>query len=192
MSRQLYINKSDQILWNLLRKSDKVAFEYIYKRHINTLFNFGLKLTQDREIIKDTLQELFTEFWNKRNTLNEVAYIKIYLIKAFRYKLLRAISQANKTKLYTLEDVLADISDDKTTDEALANERKNILRQRLTQLPERQREIIHLRYFQNLNHEEIADILNINYQSVSNLLHRALTKLKKEVQKTPVKKTDSI
>jgi len=169
-----------------------VAFEYIYKRHINTLFNFGLKLTQDREIIKDTLQELFTEFWNKRNTLNEVAYIKIYLIKAFRYKLLRAISQANKTKLYTLEDVLADISDDKTTDEALANERKNILRQRLTQLPERQREIIHLRYFQNLNHEEIADILNINYQSVSNLLHRALTKLKKEVQKTPVKKTDSI
>jgi len=169
-----------------LRKSDKAAFECLYRRHINTLFNFGLKLTKDRELIKDTLQELFTEFWNKRARLKEVEYVKIYLIKSFRYKLLRAISQANKTQFYILEDVFDEISDINVGEKERAAEREKILRQQLARLPDRQREIIHLRYFQNLNHEEIADILNINYQSVSNLLYRALVKLRKEIQKNKV------
>jgi RNA polymerase sigma factor (sigma-70 family) len=55
------------------------------------------------------------------------------------------------------------------------------LKTKLEQLPERQREVIHLRYFQNLKNEEIADIINVNYQSVSNLLHRAVKNLKKQL-----------
>lgn len=172
--------KSDKELWNLLRKGNKAAFSLLYKRHIQILFNFGLKLTSDREIIKDTLQELFTEFWNKQATLAEVEYVKVYLIKAFRYKLLRAISKANKTTIYNLEDLLKDMPEEEIIENELALERKKLLKERLELLPERQREVIYLRYFQNLKNDEIATIINVNYQSVSNILYRGLKNLKKK------------
>lgn len=184
--RHLIACKSDEELWTLLPKNNREAFALLYQRNIQTLFNFGLKLTSDRELIKDTLQELFTEFWKKRNTLSDVQLVKIYLIKSFRYKLLRTIAKSNKTRTYNLEELLTDMPDLELTENELALERQKLLKKQLQRLSERQREVIHLRYFQNLNHEEIADIMNMNYQSVSNLLHRALKKLRAELsEKTP-------
>lgn len=178
--RFLLSQKSDKELWDLLRKNNKEAFSLLYKRHIEALFNFGLKLTSNREILKDTLQELFTEFWNKRQTLSEVTHVKVYLMKSFRYKLLRAIAHSQKKRTYSLEELLQTVSNPKLHDTELALERKKRLKKILQQLPERQREVIHLRYFQNLKNEEIAEILNVNYQSVSNILYRAVKKLKKD------------
>lgn len=181
--------KSDTELWGLLRNGNKSAFSILYKRHIQSLLYFGLKLTNDQELIKDTLQELFIDFWNKRATLPEVEHIKVYLIKAFRYKLLRAISQANKTQIYELEDLIKEMSPSEIAENELSLERKQKLKKKLEQLPERQREVIHLRYFQNLKNEEIAGIINVNYQSVSNLLYRALKNLKKQLndKKSPIR-----
>lgn len=171
--------KTDKELWDLLRKNNKSAFSILYKRHIEALFNFGLRLTSNQEIIKDTLQELFTEFWKKRFTLSEVAHVKVYLMKSFRYKLLKAIVQSNKARTYTFEELLMNISDLKITETEISLERKKKLKKLLLQLPDRQREVIHLRYFQNLKTDEIAEIINVNYQSVSNILYRAIKKLKK-------------
>lgn len=176
--------KTDKELWRLLRLSNRIAFSLLYKRHIHALFNFGLRLTSDKELIKDTLQELFVELWNKRNTLSDVDHIKVYLIKSLRYKLLRAISKTHKGKIYSLEELFSsipEISIDLIENEDFL-ERKKQLQEALNLLSERQREVIHLRYFQNLKIEEIAEIININNQSVSNLLHRALTKLRASIR----------
>jgi len=175
----LFSQKSDKELWDLLRKNNKEAFSILYKRHIEALFNFGLKLTSNQEIIKDTLQELFTEFWKKRNGLSEVTHVKVYLMKSFRYKLLRGITQLNRVRTYSFEELLLNIPDLEVSDTEASLERKRALKEQLEQLSKRQREVIHLRYFQNLKIEEIGQILNINYQSVSNILHRAVKKLKK-------------
>jgi len=177
--------KSDKELWNLLRTGNKNAFSALYKRHVQALLHFGSKLTNDRELIKDTLQELFIDFWNKNTSLSEVEHVKVYLIKSFRYKLIRAISQANKTQFYELEDLVKEIPTAQIIENEISSERQRKLKIKLKQLPERQREIIHLRYFQNLKNEEIASILNVNYQSVSNLLYRAIKNLKKQLIKNP-------
>jgi DNA-directed RNA polymerase specialized sigma24 family protein len=49
----------------------------------------------------------------------------------------------------------------------------------LNELPARQREVVYLRYFQDLGIEEIAQVLSVNYQSVLNALSRAMKNLKK-------------
>ena len=49
----------------------------------------------------------------------------------------------------------------------------------LNQLPERQKEVVFLKYYGGFNHTEIAEIMRVNKQSVANLLHRAFTALKK-------------
>lgn len=174
-------NLSDKDLWNLLRDDNKDALSQLYKKYIKGLYNFGLKHTSNKELVKDTLQELFTEIWTKRVNLSEVNHVKVYIMKAFRYKLLRAISNVYKTKTYSFEELLLEQTAFDVIEEKLSLERRNELKKQLEKLPERQREVIYLRYFQNLKNEEIAEIINVNYQSVSNLLHRALTKLRKNI-----------
>ena len=61
----------------------------------------------------------------------------------------------------------------------IAGEKK--LQQALDHLSERQREIIHMKYYQQLEYEEISDIMDLNYQSARNLVNRALSVLRKEM-----------
>jgi len=103
--------KSDKELWTLLRNGNKEAFSVLCKRHLQSLYTFGLRLTNRRELIKDALQELFIDFWKKRATLSEVEHVKVYLIKSFRYKLLRVISQTNKSRIHSLDEILLDLPD---------------------------------------------------------------------------------
>ena len=180
-------NQSDEELWNLMRQSSKSAFSLLYQRHIHTLYNFGRKITSNRTVIADTIQELFTEFWEKRNTLNEVKCVKVYIIKSFRYKLVKAISKSKKEHSLSFEEMLVETPKWNSEAEAANIQRKKLLKAQLEQLSKRQREVIHLRYFHNLDNEEIAEIININYQSVSNLLHRAIKKIRSNIQKQRTK-----
>ena len=178
-------NKSDEELWILMRKGNKEAFSILYKRYIHPLYNFGKKITADKEIISDTLQELFTEFWDKRNKLGDVHYVKVYLFKSFRYKLIRAISKLKKHQQgYTFEELLIETPNWEESEDARNVKRIKILKEQIENLPKRQREVIHLRYFHNLNNEEIAEVINVNYQSVSNILYRAIKKIKKNINKS--------
>jgi len=55
------------------------------------------------------------------------------------------------------------------------------LHQALEKLPRRQREAVHLRYFQNMSNEEISALMQINIQSVYNLIFGAMSNLKRYV-----------
>ncbi len=56
----------------------------------------------------------------------------------------------------------------------------------LAQLSARQKEIIYLKFYQNLSYEEVSDIMNINYQVARNLLSQAIKTMKKILQKLPL------
>ena len=51
----------------------------------------------------------------------------------------------------------------------------------MAQLSDRQKEIIHMKYYQQMEYEEIARIMDLNYQSARNLVNRALMVLRKEM-----------
>ena len=51
----------------------------------------------------------------------------------------------------------------------------------LSRIIDRHREIIHMKYYQQLEYEEIAQIMDLNYQSARNLVNRALIALRKEM-----------
>lgn len=51
----------------------------------------------------------------------------------------------------------------------------------LNKLPKRQKEAIYLKYYTGLNAKEIAEIMEINYQSVVNLIHKGIKSLKEDI-----------
>lgn len=50
------------------------------------------------------------------------------------------------------------------------------------QLSPRQKEIIYLKYYQNLSYTQLEEVMSINYQVARNLLHQAMKMLKKHIQ----------
>lgn len=173
--------KSDTRLWNLCLKGDKKAFEEIYKRFYPMLYAYGTKLVSDGDLIRDTIQNLFVKLIQNHHKLSPTDHVKGYLIKAFRNKLLDELDQqknmdniSNYEETFSVENIFSTLFPQE--DEEAIQEMK--LMKAYNQLSTRQQEILYLYYVNDLNHEEIAQALAINYQSSKNLLFRSLAKLR--------------
>lgn len=168
------------MLWNNFRAGDEVAFTQLSKQFYKTLVHYGGKFTSNNQIIEDAIQDLLIKLWLRRSSLNEVESVKFYLLKAFRNQLFKTLQTF---KAIPLEENFNDtLFEDSSETSLIENEAFNSIHQKvscsLQQLPERQREILYLRFYQDLRVEEIALLLQIKPQSVSNIIQRALIKLR--------------
>ena len=171
--------KQDILLWESFRKGDKDAFASLFRQHYEMLFRYGSKLTADPEVLEDCIQELFIEIWQAKSE-TPVFSVKAYLIKSLKYKILKTFRQKGKTLSLTAgNDLVFEWSHETFI---IAEEENAEKKQRITaalqRLSNRQREIIYLKYYQNLSYEEVSEIMNINYQVARNLLYQAIKSLK--------------
>ncbi|WP_157637905.1 RNA polymerase sigma factor [Flexithrix dorotheae] len=175
---------SDEELWTDLQGGSSIAFHQIYQRYVQVLFNYGKKFTNQRELIEDCMQELFTGLWKYREKLGSVKNLKSYLLISFRRKLIPELQKANRLTEINKKNVRFEIvfSPERTkiNEERQLEQNQNLLNQ-LNSLPERQREALYLRYYEGLSCQEIAEIFEMNPQSVYNLLNRAINLLKKRL-----------
>jgi RNA polymerase sigma factor (sigma-70 family) len=98
--------------------------------------------------------------------------------------LLRKLKKIHKTATINLDPIYVDSFsfilgiDHKMIASEQANSLSQHFNQLIAKLPERQREVVYLKFFESLSREEIANILEIAPQTVSNILQIALSKLK--------------
>ena len=170
----------DIYLWTQIREGSYEAFTLLYTKHIDGLLQYGYKITSDITLLKDVLQDLFMNFWIKRDTLPEVDQVNYYLIRSFRNNLIRAIKKTNSVDTETLNEWLKEIEIYEDEENEWIIERRKKIAQLIDILPDRQKEVIHLKYYQNFDNKQISEILDINYQSVSNLLFRALNSIREK------------
>ena len=174
-------NERDIALWESFLGGDQEAFGLLFRNNYPYLFQYGSKLCTNQPLLEDTIQDLFVEIWKNKNAVPTLS-VKAYLLKALKYKLLKEFSRHNST---TLHDNIADESAFELGHEAFlisqqedADRSRKVL-QSLQQLSARQKEIIYLKFYQNLSYEEVSVIMNINYQAARNLLYHAIKALKK-------------
>jgi RNA polymerase sigma factor (sigma-70 family) len=184
------MSEGDMQRWSRFKEGDREAFASIYQQHILQLITYGLRLCPDQDLLKDQIQELFVELWQSRKNLAPARSVKFYLFKALRYKLVRLeknryLSQQSARIALSLDSPLENPIETSIIENESRASQVASLRQAMKSLSLRQQEAIQLRYFQGFTHDQIAELMNLNYQSVSNLLHRALSRLK-EVFKIPV------
>lgn len=175
-----YVDFTSEELWTQFLPGDHLALDALVKRHYNLLYQYGCKFTRDAALVKDCIQDLFLYLWHKRNTINETASVEHYLMKALRRRLGRALTRSGSTEgLSFIEFKDANATPD---DQLIQQEQKAVLADRIRkcilQLSKRQQEIIYLRFYLNASPAEIADIMQLNRQSVYNLLNDALNKLR--------------
>jgi RNA polymerase sigma-70 factor (ECF subfamily) len=151
------------------------AFEEIYLKSFPDLMVYGRTFTSNDQLIEDTIQELFITIWQNNHKLQIKSSLENYLLISFRNNLIKKLQAAKKE----IRQPIAETSTNTASIEA--TELK--LQQLLIQLPRRQQEVIFLRYYKNKSYQEIAEILNINYQVARNFSYRAIKFLKKHKQK---------
>ncbi len=168
-------------LFDDFRNGKTEAFTGIYDMYVQLLFNYGAKLTTDRELLKDCIQEVFVKIFNKRHELNEVLNLKSYLLISLKNKLCD-----ESRKRVHLSDVSVEkldiVSADNVEKNYLAREKENydsaLLSRLMSNLSPRQRQAVELYYFEERKYEDICTILKMNYQSVRNLIYRSMLKLR--------------
>jgi RNA polymerase sigma-70 factor (ECF subfamily) len=186
-----------KLVWDRMKSGDEQSLSEIFTFFYPDLYHYGIKIYNLPDLVKDSIQDVFVRIWEKRQTIGDVQHPKAYLISSVRRKLF-----ANK------ESYRPELPDDRLKNEGTDNfcfeasefleteEISNQLRQALIKamnnLPERQRELIFLRFYHNLHYLEIAHIMEVNEQSVRNLMQRTLAKLRGQIDRRLWEEIDNL
>ncbi|MDR2969718.1 MAG: sigma-70 family RNA polymerase sigma factor [Tannerellaceae bacterium] len=167
---------SDNILWENCLKGDNDAIEQLYRRYYPRLYAYGCKMTTDRDMVQNIIQDLFVKIIADHKKLPLLENVNGYLFLAFR----RRLFDANKEKQIVFIDDLSDMPEVFGAEEELHTSDNDItcMYKAFKKLSVKQKRIIYLYYICKMGHDDIAGLLGINYQSSKNMLHRSLVKLR--------------
>lgn len=172
---------SEESLWESCLTGDKTALKELYCRFYSSLCNYGLRLVSDKGLVEDCIQDVFIKLIQNYQSLSTTSNVKGYLLKSLRNKLYDALEKEKRADdISQYEDTLQteDLYSMLSFEETEPDIRSKQLLVAFAKLSARQQEIIYLYYISELNHEAIAEVMGINYQSSKNLLFRSLSKLR--------------
>jgi RNA polymerase sigma-70 factor (family 1) len=175
--RNQSITVDEQTLFALLREGDESAFEQIYKLYWTQLFNTAYKRLPEKEKCNDIIQNVFTDLWNRRATL-DLNNPSAYLHTAVRFQVLKQVSRNPKNNAFT-ESFETELISPLTTDgEVLEKEVKVLIELFIKALPQKRRDIFLMYYFKGLSTSQIANQLNVSQKTVQNQLATASNALR--------------
>jgi len=169
-----------------LKSSDKSAFNIIFNKYYDSIFNNIYYKTHDYEIARDLTQETFIKCWQSRH--------KIDSTKSFFYWLITIAS--NLTNNYFKREQMKTrhhdaIKAENNNEFSPANEKIEVeqLQQQIdyivsTYLPKKCQVIFILSRFEGKSNSEIAESLAISKKTVENQLYEALKIIRKKLKKS--------
>ena len=166
-----------------IQQGDEQCLSLLMKKYYSDLYSYAGKFSHDDALVKDCIQEVFISLWQRRETAGAILSPRYYLLRAVKNKVLKSLHNnarrhgaAHQQDEY---DFFHELSIERIIIEKQVSEEKaQKLQQALSQLSKRQKEVIYLKYYQYLDNGQIADLMNISRQSVYNLLHEAIQKLR--------------
>lgn len=175
----------DEVLWNSFKKGNELALSMLYKKYVQPLYDYGMHTCKDRDMVLDCLQELFLRLWTKRETLSNIHSVKPYLYKSFRRLLIHELVEKRKLSARVTEATAFEFTlsiESTLIEDELRVERIRKLKACILSLTKGQREVIYLKFFNELTYHEIAEITEMQVDSVYNLVSKAIDLLRKKLQ----------
>lgn len=157
------------------------SFSLLYQRNIDTLANYGCRLSADRELVKDCIQDVFIDLWSKRANLTIQKSFQSYLFRSLRNRILKKLTNQ---KGQLIDDLFDDSYLDKTEvavnadDSSKKESRLKEIQKNIHSLSKREREALYLKYFNNLDNDEIAEVMGVSKDVVYNYVSKAIVRLK--------------
>ena len=172
------IANDDYSLWQSFKDGDKDSFEALYFNYFNNLYECGMRIVSDRELVKDCIQDLFIKLWNNKSNLTDVTAIRPYLLVSMRTTLFNKLQQNSRVKFTDINvntgfEMVFSVESDFINKETKSAQAQKLI-DAMNQLTPRQKEVIYLRYFEELEYEEIAAMMDITVKATYKLTARGL------------------
>lgn len=169
----------EQNTWKDFKKGNEASFHKLYEAYAPVMYRYGCKLSKDKDLVKDCLQQVFFNIWKRKEHLGDPACVKNYLLKALRFEIIKKFdkkhafeSLPDSYQFLSTNSYESDLIDLQTCE--INQKRINTL---LAQLPARQREVVFLKYYMNLSPKEISVMMDLEQESVYKLTYKAIDKL---------------
>lgn len=185
----LEFREGDAATWQQFLEGSREAFAALYASFAPLLYNYGCKQCADPRLVEDCIQDVFEYLLAHRTQLSPVTNVRAYLVKAYRRALLRKISNVRK-------NIPVGLTDEASFEIVISPESRLIaqqssLRRRekvkvaVNALPPRMKEVLFLRFYENLSFEDIAAIMDIDQKSVYKMIYKAFDKLRQKLADFP-------
>ncbi|WP_417427699.1 RNA polymerase sigma factor [Halpernia sp.] len=140
------------------------------------MYRFAKKILQSSDEAEDLVQDLLLKFWQKKEELLQYANLKSYILKCVKNDCLNRLKHHQvkmnfaEIKLHTSEEFTME-----------TNNLKDFILKYISELPEKQRLVIHLKDVEEHEISEIAEILEMEENAVRVNLMRARQKVKTQI-----------
>jgi RNA polymerase sigma-70 factor (ECF subfamily) len=168
-------DNSDEALIAKIASGNRLAMQVLFARHHARIYRFVLRLIGSEALAEDVTSEVFLDVWRQAHRFEARSAVTTWLLAIARYKAL-----AEMRRRYDASDEgTVDASDPADDPEATfaVKHRGEILRNCLTRLSPRHREIIDLVYYHEKSVQEAADILGVPGNTVKTRMFHARKKL---------------
>ena len=164
-------------------KTEKVFMES-YEEFSDAIFRYALFQTSNKETALDITQDTFIKTWQYLQKGAEVENIKAFLYRVAKNLI---IDHRRKKKSSSLDQILEagvdfteeeNVLEEKEKDFEKAQDKERVLKA-IEKIDEKYKEILLMRYIEEMSIKEIGDILDKSQNHVSVMLHRGVEKLKK-------------
>ena len=149
----------------------------------NKLLRFALQILQNEEEAKDVLQDIFLKLWQKRDELGKVENLEAFAIRMTRNRCLDLIRMRRTISMEIVKKNNRMVEESSDTDYLENTEMATLVKRIISELPDLQRTVIHLRDIEQLEYEEIAEATELNVNAIRVNLSRARKKVRDEILK---------
>jgi RNA polymerase sigma factor (sigma-70 family) len=164
------------------RAGDPAAFGEIYSEFIDSLYAYGIKITRDRELVKDCIQDIFVSIQRLNPQLHHPEYIEFYLFRSLKNAIFHKLKENKMTDSLRVEEMtIFDLRfgiEQETAEFESEHLRVEKLKSILQTLDPQKRELLFLKFSTGLNYIEIGHLLNMNPDTVKKQVYRTLDHLR--------------
>lgn len=182
---------SDEALWYFFKKGESSAFTLLFKKYYPQLHVYGIKISNAPSLTEDCLQNFFIQLYEEREKPRIIKNLKAYLFISFKRRLIKQL-QKNQKNIPISEAQLFKTNFTFSAEELSIHQEiqflcTKTLNNLINQLTPRQKEVVYLKYYSEMNNSDIAEVMDMNYQSVLNTLQKAITKLRLSSENQQIK-----
>jgi RNA polymerase sigma-70 factor (family 1) len=167
---------SNEELVALLKQGDAAAFNELYERFWEILFDRAYNFLHDKQTAQDCVQDIFIWLWEHRSTV-KIENVQHYLLQAVRFQCIKVIRDNKATKIF--EERLLRTTGTILQDDTLQyKEIKMLLQQLLNKLPSDKREIFLMNREEGLTYKQIAELKAVSVKTVEKKMSIVLKELR--------------
>jgi RNA polymerase sigma-70 factor (ECF subfamily) len=177
-----------KLIWEKMKIGDEAALSEIFTCFYSDLYRYGIKIFNHPDLVRDSIQDVFVRIWERRDTVGDVQNAKAYLITSLRRKLFENKAEY-ASKIYEgksgedEKETFSFSSAEFMEVEEISAQLRTSMTEAINGLPERQRELIYLRFYFNLPYAEIARIMDVKEQTIKNLMQRTIANLRSKIDR---------